>query len=250
MNTTKVGNLILGDGIPKICVSLVSSTQEELEVEASAIKQLPVDIVEWRADKFEGVEQLSRVCETLASLKSILKDIPLLFTFRTINEGGDRPLDIDKYENLNKSVAWTNLVDAIDVEAFIGEATAASIIEDAHKSGVKVICSNHDFNKTPAKEEIITRLVKMQAMKADVTKIAVMPKASADVATLLEASIQMKEQYADRPFVTISMGKEGYISRFWGHLSGSAMTFGVGKTASAPGQPKAADLKLVLDLFK
>ena len=33
-----------------------------------------------------------------------------------------------------------------------------TIINAAHEAGVKVIASNHDFFKTPEKEEIIRRL--------------------------------------------------------------------------------------------
>ena len=37
--------------------------------------------------------------------------------------------------------------------------------------------SNHDFHKTPAKDEIIYRLRRMQELGADIPKIALMPPA-------------------------------------------------------------------------
>lgn len=40
-------------------------------------------------------------------------------------------------------------------------------------SGAKVIASNHDFDKTPAKSDLIYRLRKMQDMGADIPKMAV-----------------------------------------------------------------------------
>ena len=43
--------------------------------------------------------------------------------------------------------------------------------EISHKNsaylGVKVVVSNHDFEKTPSKEEIVARLQKMQELGAD-----------------------------------------------------------------------------------
>lgn len=38
-----------------------------------------------------------------------------------------------------------------------------------------MIASSHDFEKTPAKEEILARLIRMQDCGADLLKLAVMP---------------------------------------------------------------------------
>ncbi|STS80155.1 3-dehydroquinate dehydratase [Klebsiella pneumoniae] len=65
--------------------------------------------------------------------------------------------------------------------------------------------SNHDFHKTPAQEDIIYRLRRMQDLGADLPKIAVMPQSPQDVLTLLAATLTMKEKYATRPLITMSM---------------------------------------------
>lgn len=62
------------------------------------------------------------------------------------------------------------------------------MIASIHACGAKVIGSNHDFDKTPAKSDIVFRLRKMQDMEADIPKIAVMPKSRKDVLTLLAAT--------------------------------------------------------------
>ena len=89
----------------------------------------------------------------------------------------------------------------------------------------------------------------MQEYRADIPKIAVMPKSVADVITLLDATHTMKTQYADRPLITMSMGGKGVISRLAGEVFGSAFTFGAGKEASAPGQIQVADLRMVLEIL-
>ena len=86
----------------------------------------------------------------------------------------------------------------------------------------------------------------MQKCGVDITKAAVMPKSEADVLTLLGASVEMKQNYADRPFITMSMGRLGAVSRLAGSLTGSAVTFATAGQASAPGQLAAAQIAGVL----
>ena len=64
--------------------------------------------------------------------------------------------------------------------------------------------------------------------------------------TLLAATLEMYEQYADRPIITMSMSKLGIISRLSGEVFGSAATFGALKKASAPGQIDIKELRSVL----
>ncbi len=58
----------------------------------------------------------------------------------------------------------------------------------------------------------------MQDLGADLPKIAVMPQSPQDVLTLLAATLTMKEKYATRPLITMSMGKSGGVSRVTGRL--------------------------------
>ena len=110
------------------------------------------------------------------------------------------------------------------------------MIDAIHVSGTKVIASNHDFDKTPAKSDLIYRLRKMQDMGADIPKMAVMPQTKKDVLTLLSATEEMASDYADRPIITMSMAGLGSISRIACEAFGSCLTFGSGAQASAPGQ--------------
>ncbi len=112
-----------------------------------------------------------------------------------------------------------------------------------------VVASNHDFEKTPEKDEIVRRLRKMQELGADIPKIAVMPQSRKDVLTLLSATEEMASEYADRPIITMSMSATGLISRLCGECFGSALTFGAVGKASAPGQMNASDLSEILNLI-
>lgn len=241
-----VRNVRIGEGIPKICVPIVGVTKEEIVNEAKTFDAIPADIVEWRADWFEDVFEIEKVKEVLKALREVLKDTPILFTFRTSKEGGEKTIEPETYAVLNKAAAATGCVDLVDVEAFTGDALVKDIIETVHQSGVKVVVSNHDFQKTPEKEELIRRLCKMQALGADIPKIAVMPQSKKDVLTLLAATEEMNREHADRPIITMSMAGTGTISRICGEVFGSALTFGAAKKASAPGQMGVEELAQVL----
>lgn len=249
MNPVVVRNVKIGEGIPKICVPIVGITKEEIIQEAKSFETIPVDVAEWRADWFEDVFDMEKVREVLKELRAALKEIPLLFTFRTSREGGEKAIEPEAYAALNKAVAETGCADLVDVEAFTGDRVVREIIEAVHGYGVKVVGSNHDFHKTPSQEEIVGRLRKMQEFGADLPKIAVMPQNKRDVLTLLLATEEMTRKYADRPIITMSMAGTGVISRLCGEVFGSALTFGAAKKASAPGQMGVNELETVLRLL-
>lgn len=249
MNPIMIRGVAIGEGIPKICVPIVGKTREEIIKAAEEIRTLPVDVVEWRADWYEEVFEANVVLDVLQELRRILGEFPLLFTFRTKKEGGEKEIDEKNYRILNQLVVESGLADLIDVEVFSGDEVVNDLVRTAHENGVKVIGSNHDFEKTPSKEEIIRRLQKMQELDVDLPKIAVMPRKKEDVLTLLAATEEMNRKYADRPIITMSMAGDGIISRLCGAVFGSALTFGAAGQASAPGQIGVKELRQILTIL-
>lgn len=249
MKTLQLRNVIIGSGAPKVIVPIVASTAEAIIAKAKELRQIPLDVVEWRADFFEDVFQSDRLLEVLHDLRAVLGETPILFTFRTKKEGGEKEIDIAQYTTLNKLVAHSGCVDAIDVEIFSGDAVVFENIKNIHEAGVVVVGSNHDFGGTPDKDDLLYRMRKMQDMGADIPKMAVMPKSRADVLTLLCATEEMYSKYADRPIITMSMSGLGAISRVCGEVFGSSMTFGAVGQVSAPGQIAVDRLNTVLDIL-
>ena len=245
----EVRGIQFGEGKPKICVPLIGKNNVELMEEAKALKTLKLDVVEWRIDHHQDVEDISKMEEALKELRNELGNTPLLVTFRSKKEGGEREVSVAYYAELNKAIAATGMADMIDVELFTGDEIVKEIVDFAHSKDVKVVMSNHDFFKTPAKEEIVSRLCKMQEMNADLPKIAVMPQTTEDVLTLLSATNEMVTKHADRPIITMSMAGMGVVSRLAGEAFGSALTFGAAKAASAPGQVPVEKLAQVLEIM-
>ena len=249
MNTIKVRDIEIGAGAPKIIVPIVGVTKDDIIAEAKTFDSIPVDMVEWRVDWFENVFEFDKVEEVLKELRDALGNIPILMTFRTSKEGGEKAIEPEAYAKLNIKAAQTGYVAFVDVEIFTGDELVKKIIDGVHAAGARVIASNHDFFKTPAQSDIVYRLRKMQDMGADIPKIAVMPTCKQDVITLLSATLEMSEKYADRPIITMSMAGTGVVSRLTGETFGSALTFGAASKASAPGQVGVHELKQVLDII-
>lgn len=249
MNTVKVRDVEFGKGIPKVCVSVIEKGTKEIIKSVLEIKELGVDVIEWRADWFQDVFDRDAMAHILERMSGVLGNVPLLFTFRTGKEGGAQKIDPENYVKVNKRAIESGYIDMVDIELFTGEAEVAELVQAAKEHNVKIVMSNHDFQKTPAKEEIISRLCKMQDAGADLLKIAVMPQEKKDLLTLLEATEEMNAKYAKQPIVTMSMGQAGVLSRMSGEVFGSAMTFGAVGKASAPGQMAVEDLKTVLKLI-
>ncbi|WP_080876366.1 type I 3-dehydroquinate dehydratase [Oceanobacillus timonensis] len=243
-----VKNIVLGEGKPCICIPLTSSTKAALIEEAARYQQEGADVVEWRADIFEEVENHTAVEQVLKDLTAVLKGIPLIFTFRSHQEGGEKELSTADYVALNQFVIETGLVDFVDVELYQGEDTVQNLISTAHQQHTYVIVSNHDFQKTPPKSDIVSRLKQAEELGGDVLKIAVMPKETDDVLALLAATNEMKKD-TKKPMITMAMGPLGVVSRLSGQVFGSALTFGAGEKASAPGQVPVGELRQVLDVL-
>jgi len=248
-NFINIKGVNIGEGSPKICVSMVGRTMCELKEEAENLQTADFDIVEWRSDYFEDVKDIDKVKEALKTISSLLVNKPLLFTFRSVKEGGQREIDTDLYIELNKSILKTKLVDIIDVELFNLEKDVEELVKVAHEVEVSVIISSHDFKKTPKKEDIVARLCRAHNLGADISKVAVMPNCTEDVITLLDATREVKEEYSIGPIITISMSGRGLISRLAGEVFGSDITFGGGEKISAPGRIPVVDLRNIIKLL-
>lgn len=252
MHTIHIRNLTIGAGRPKICIPIIQTTKEAIWEMAEQIAGQPgvADFVEWRADWFSQVKEETAVQEVLSGMRQILGETPILFTFRTAAEGGELAVSLEQYQDINLYAICSGMVDLVDLEFFQTESIRDTLLEAAQLHGIKVIASNHDFEKTPPKGEIISRLRRMQAFGADIAKIAVMPQCSADVKQLLDATWEVSRSQNSGPIITMSMGQEGCISRLAGQFFGSAVTFGAIGAGSAPGQINAADLKKVLEILQ
>jgi 3-dehydroquinate dehydratase-1 len=245
----KVRGIKMGEGIPKIIVPLVGASYKELMEEIELIIELAPDMVEWRADKYVDIKDEEKVKNTLRQLNARLEGIPLLFTFRSIEEGGDAVLEEKVYAHLIQTAIESRNIDLVDIEYTFTKEKRNSLAQKAKDDGVFVVMSRHHFQTTPSEETITSTMSKMIEAGADIPKIAVMPNSIEDVVTLLQATNAIKKEYPHQPIITMAMGKYGLISRLAGEVFGSDATFGAGNETSAPGQIAVSDLRTVLKII-
>ncbi|MDO4305409.1 MAG: type I 3-dehydroquinate dehydratase [Eubacteriales bacterium] len=243
----QIKNLLIGSGLPKVCVPLTSQTREELGREAAAAKAAGADLVEWRADFYENLTDAQMTLEVLKELSDILGQIPLLFTIRTKEEGGSCQISTRDYVNLNIAAAQSQKADFVDVEVFGEEEEKKALITEIQSAGAKVIASSHDFEKTDDQETLLKRFQDMDATGADILKIAVMPNEFEDVAAIMQATSRMSREFTEKPLISMAMGSLGSISRIAGENFGSSVTFAAVGAASAPGQFPIRELRMMMD---
>ncbi len=249
MRPRTVRDMVLGQGLPKICIPIMGRDYSQLLESAHFALGQDADMYEWRADYVTEAANQEKILEGMQKLRGLIKDSPLIFTLRSENEGGMQTLSDPTYRNVNASVIESGLADIIDLELNRDQEMIKELTAAAHKKGVHVLLSSHNFEETPPKEDIITILRRMQELDCDITKYAAMANSGADLLILLDAALAMKEKHADRPFVTVAMGEKGMLSRVAGGMFGSALTYAKGKESSAPGQLTSSQVRYIMQLL-
>lgn len=253
----RIGHIRLGDGSTKVIVPLMPRREAEISAyeaafspasftnssaEASA-KQLP-DICEWRVDYYDDAPDVYAYSHTAALLSARVTP-PILATFRTLESGGEKNLELREYARLLYALASSGSIDAVDLE-WERHAVNGKILNNVHHAGVPVVLSEHNFISTDSPSEILTLLHRMEDAGADIVKYACMPHNPADVARLFEATAQAREEL-EVPIITMAMDVTGVASRIVGGAFGSAATFAHIGHASAPGQVAWGELMPVLN---
>ncbi|MDZ5783931.1 type I 3-dehydroquinate dehydratase [Marinococcus luteus] len=232
----KVRNTLLTNERPCVCVPLIGISENELLDEIKQIIQKEPDLIEWRADFFEDIGNFEKVLDALEQVRKEIGDIPLLFTIRSIHEGGQK-IELNENDKIEliKRVCATRHIDFIDYELENNKEHIEEVRKNADKNNIKLILSFHNFHQTPSEEEMLAKLHKAGNNKADIAKLAVMPNNMTDVLAVLQVTEKTNDELAI-PVVTMAMGSDGAITRLAGWKTGSLFTFGIGKGSSAPGQ--------------
>jgi 3-dehydroquinate dehydratase-1 len=238
-----VRGALIGGPKPLICLPLVGETRTKVINEAKELAALQPDLLEWRIDAYDKVENKEDCLSVLKELRETITNIPLIFTCRIDLEGGFKKISRKNRLELIKAAMESGDVDIVDIELCNDPEFVKIVREIAKLNDVKVILSYHNFTETPSESFIYSKLVEAQTAGADISKLAVMPKDYGDVLTLLSATNKARNEIVLGPIVTISMGSEGAVSRWAGGLFGSDITFAIGKLASAPGQIPIKELQ-------
>jgi 3-dehydroquinate dehydratase-1 len=242
----EIGGKPLGGAGPAICTPLVGRTREDVLGELAAVVPKQPDVIEWRVDFFAAIADTRGVIDTAKAMRAAANGIPIMFTRRSATEGGERvPLAEPDVVRLYEVVCAARCVEIIDYELSNGDEGFRRLRTASRESGIAMIGSYHNFQSTPDTASLVAKFRDAQTRGADIGKVAVMPQAPNDALTLLAATYEAS-QSLDIPLISMSMGGYGSVSRMVGIVFGSALTFAVGKSSSAPGQIPIEELRTVL----
>lgn len=244
------GQPVAGGKFPLICTPLVGSTLDEIMAELVLVLTKGPHVLEWRVDFFEKIYDTAAVIAAAEAIKKVASNIPLLFTRRSVIEGGEKiTLNEDQVIAMYAAVCQSKTIDLIDYEMANDMANILRVRDTAKANDVKLMLSFHNFSYTPELETLAAKFLCADQLGADVAKVAVMPRDLGDVLTLLTATHEASKKL-QIPLISMSMGPLGAISRMVGGVFGSAMTFAVGASSSAPGQVPIEDLDTVLTIVQ
>ena len=221
----------------KIVVPIMLTELTELE-KVSVSDYLSADIVEWRADFLSADE----ILEMAPKFFEKFKESKILFTLRTVREGGNIQVSEKKYLQILKEILTYNPA-YIDVEFFTHGPSFAALKDFRDK----MVLSYHNFDEVPS--DLTNRLIKMHEEGTAFVKVAVMPERECDVLDLLQITRDMTLEYGDH-FISMAMGDLGRLSRISGYLTGSCWTFASLENSSAPGQISLKETEYILDILE
>lgn len=221
----------------KIVVPIMLTELAELE-KVSVSDYRTADIVEWRADFLSADE----ILEMAPKFFEKFKESMILFTLRTVREGGNIQVSEKKYLHILKEILTYNPA-YIDVEFFTHGPSFAALKDFRDK----MVLSYHNFDEVPS--DLTNRLIKMHEEGTAFVKVAVMPERECDVLDLLQITRDMTLEYGDH-FISMAMGDLGRLSRISGYLTGSCWTFASLENSSAPGQISLKETEYILDILE
>jgi 3-dehydroquinate dehydratase/shikimate dehydrogenase len=223
-----------------ICVPVCVERARDLAASVARAARVG-DLVELRLDCLRGAE----LEEALRGLHALLRtqSCPFILTLRPAEQGGH--LEID---SLSRVAFWleyfgydeqfTGFADIeLDVAVLLAE-------QRAPLDWSRVICSHHDFAGSSDLESIYAR---MKPTPARILKLAVRVKEMTDCLALLR--LFERARLEGREMVAIAMGEAGTWTRILAPSRGAFLTYGAldAESATAPGQPTAAELR---DLYR
>src|SRR5699024_12751546 len=110
-------------------------TMEEILEQVEVVRVHLPDVIEWRADFFEELADTERVLEVLAAIKDAT-EIPVLFTIRAQDEGGERvSLSTEGKGDVVERVWAQAHVEVVDFETSDGDVVVDTVRAAAGASG-------------------------------------------------------------------------------------------------------------------
>merc|ERR1712066_713180 len=184
------------------------------------------------------------VREQIALVRKAVPSLPIVFTLRSKKEGGAFEGSDAEYV-AGVSVGIAAGCEFIDIEASRGEAAKSALL--AAKGASKVICSHHEFYRTPSEDELKQMFRDVAASPAvDVAKLVVMAQSFEDSFTIQRLAKETLP--AGKPFIAMCLGEVGSFSRVLNRML-TPVTHPAMPAKAAPGQLSIQEIQFARQAF-
>jgi len=237
----KIGTIEIGEK-PALLCSVVEPDVESTLIETDSAFAAGAECLELRVDKLKTNEEVKEV------LQKITK--PALLVCRPKNLGGY--FEGSEEERIERLLfGLENGAQAVDIEYTTEPNLRQKVIDAAKEKGIPLVLCYENFEKTPTKEDVLNILKDEEALGADIAKCAVMANNFEDLVTVLSTISEAKKTLTI-PFVLISMGVHGSISRVLGPLMGTSMTYccTTPEKDAGPGQLSIEEIVNIINILK
>ncbi len=190
------------------CAVIVAKDEREVRTLSGEAISKGAEALEYRLDSFPVIP---------ADLSFLSCGVPSIATLRS-------PLDEERKEIFHRALA--SGATYIDIES-------DSVLRNQFPKE-QVICSYHDFEKTPTEDEILEIFKDLRT--SGIPKAAFMVRRPADLLSVWNAASVLRERGS--PFILIGMGAAGEVTRIRAFDLGSMLNYCAlrPELASAPGQ--------------
>ena len=189
-----------------------------------ALAHTHADAIEFRLDYAKKM-----AITAIRSLRETCR-IPVIFTLRKKSQGGLYPRD--EAERLNDLFTLCALnPDYIDLEYDTSQAFLEKI--KSHFPHIKIICSYHDFEKTP--DNLQSVLSSMLNPHCDLYKLVTFAQSGLDALRMMQFVLSQQHPYL---LTGLCMGSDGQCTRILSPVYGNVMHYAAinPQHATAPGQ--------------
>lgn len=218
----------------KVCVSIAVDGIDELMAQANKAFGLGADFVEFRFDFFKP-DLVMLAAESVDSVKN-----RAVFTLRSVSQGGKfSGTEEERLRLLRKLAEKRPMLVDVELETLQKNDNLADYLELA---SIPVLVSWHDFEGTPATEDLSKILTEMR-LYSNYTKIVTMAKSVCDSLRLLDLYENAIGLYP----IIFAMGEAGVLTRVLCTMYGAPFTYAALETAVAPGQLTVAQMRKLYD---
>ncbi|EMD32442.1 hypothetical protein CERSUDRAFT_161831 [Gelatoporia subvermispora B] len=215
-----------------------------------------VDAVELRVDLLRSpkdfdklgpyVPSVAYVTDQVAALRS-KTDLPIVFTVRTVSQGGQFPDDAEKEAFTLFHTAIRLGVEYVDVEITWSEKSIQDLV--VRKGHSQIVASWHDWSGNMAWDgKVVEAKYRIAHAFGDIVKLVGKANELDDSLALYRFVQRMRASSDAKPIIAINMGTEGQLSRIL-NSTFSPVSHPLLPSKAAPGQLSFAQIQTALNLI-